>query len=75
MPNEYTPEQVKEARQELGLTGVEMGRMLDINDAKTYRCYEMPDDKSQARKLPARAGRLLDAYLSGYRPYDWPENK
>ena len=75
MPNEYTPEQVKEARLELGLTGVEMGRMLDINDTKTYRCYEMPADKSQARKLPARAARLLDAYLEGYRPDDWQVDK
>ncbi len=73
LPDEFTPEQIKEARRELGLSGSEMGRMLDINDPKTYRCYEMDADKGSHRKLPPRASRLIRAYLQGYRPDDWPQ--
>ncbi|MBU3035946.1 hypothetical protein [Tritonibacter mobilis] len=73
MPKQFTNLEIKEARSKLGLTGVEMGRMLDINDPKTYRTYEMDPSKSQSRGLPPRAARLLQAYLDGWRPDDWPK--
>lgn len=68
-----TPEQIKQARHKLGLTARDMGRMLDINDQRTYRAYEAPTTAAMHRKPPARMLRLLRAYLAGYRPNDWPE--
>lgn len=67
-----TPEEIREARQSLGLTARQMGAMLDINDQATYRTYEAHEGASRHRKPAARVVRLLRAYLGGYRPDDWP---
>jgi len=66
-----TPTQIKELRRELGLSVAQFGRMLDT-DASTIRKMEMSEDKSTHRKPAPRMVRLLEAYLSGYRPKDWP---
>ena len=66
------PDEIKQARQKLGLTARQMGQMLDINDTRTYRAYEAPEAAAMHRPPAARMIRLIDAYCSGYRPKDWP---
>lgn len=68
-----TPDQLARARKRLGLTLDEMAAMLG---------YEGENAKSQMHHLetgrrdlrPAQR-RLVQAYLSGYRPPDWPADK
>lgn len=65
-----TPSELNKARRKLGLTLEQMADMLG---------YEGEQAKSQAHHLetgrreirPAQR-RLVEAYLSGYRPADWP---
>ena len=66
-----TPKALKEARQSLGLSVAEMAAMLET-DAQTVRRMEMASTRSTAREPAARMVRLIEAYLSGYRPPDWP---
>jgi len=63
---------LKQARQKLGLTQKQLAAMLDT-DAQSVRRMEMPSSASTSRTPPPRANRLIDAYLEGYRPRDWPE--
>ena len=65
------PDQIKDARAKLGLTQAQLGAMLDT-DGQTVRRMEMPEDTSTHRKPAVRMVRLLQAYLDGYRPSDWP---
>ena len=66
-----TPDQIREARQTLGLTQAQLGAMLDT-DPTTVRRMEMDSDKATHRAPAPRMVRLLTAYLNGYRPADWP---
>jgi hypothetical protein len=66
-----TPDQIRKARGQLGLTQAQMAEMLDT-DAQSVRRWEMQPEASTHRSIPARAGRLINAYLGGYRPEDWP---
>jgi len=67
-----TPDQIKKARQELGLKQRELAVILDT-DPHTVRRLEMTEDKATARKPAPRMVRLIQAYLDGYRPSDWPK--
>ena len=51
-----TPEQLRNARQALGLTGVQLAAVLGV-DARTYRRYELAD--TPIPKVTALAVRLL----------------
>lgn len=68
-----TPSQVRQARVRLGLTQAQMADMLDT-DPQSIRRWEMQPEAATHRPLPARAGRLIEAYKSGYRPKDWPNH-
>ena len=64
--------EIKEARRALGLTQRELGDMLDT-DAQTIRRMEMDPTRAITARTPApRMVRLIQAYLDGYRPEDWP---
>lgn len=67
-----TPEEIKTTRETLGLTQSQLGALLDT-DGQTVRRMEMPAEASTHRKPAVRMGRLIQAYLDGYRPSDWPE--
>lgn len=67
-----SPEQIKEARQSLGLSVAGLARMIET-DAQTVRRMEMDPGANTARKPAVRMVRLISAYLDGYRPDDWPE--
>lgn len=64
-------EQIKEARQKLGLTQSQFGLVLDT-DASTIRKMEQHPEHSTHRKPAPRMVRLIEVYLQGYRPVDWP---
>lgn len=66
-----TPDQIKTARAQLGLTQSQLGGMLDT-DGQTVRRMELDPEASTFRKPAPRMVRLITAYLSGYRPTDWP---
>ena len=66
-----TPTVLRGARRELGLTVEQMSKVLET-DPQTIRRMEQTPLASTFRKPAARMVRLLRAYLSGYRPADWP---
>ena len=63
--------EIKLARQALGLSLSEFAEMLDT-DPTTTRRLEMAPQNSTARQPAPRMLRLIQAYLDGYRPNDWP---
>lgn len=67
-------DELKAARETLGLTGKEAAALLDLKNDKDVFRYEASPDKSMHRTPPPRLARLYQAYLSGYRPPDWPKH-
>ena len=68
-----TPSQLKQARQSLGLTQSDLGRLLDT-DGQSVRRMEMPSEAKTSRPPAPRMVRLIQAYLDGHRPLDWERN-
>jgi transcriptional regulator with XRE-family HTH domain len=66
-----TPEQLKEARLKLGLSVAQLADMLGVSHQHARR-MTIPLDKSAHRPINRTVERLLQAYLGGYRPPDWP---
>ena len=66
--NLMTPEQIKQARHTLGLTGEQSARLLGYGGKA-----RISEIEAGARNPSAAVLRLLQAYLDGYRPADWPE--
>lgn len=65
-----TGEQMKAARQSLGLTLEEMASMLGYQgENRRQMQYDLETERRPIRE-PQR--RLIEAYLEGYRPSDWP---
>ena len=64
-------DEIRRARKQLRLTQAQMADMLDT-DPQSVRRWEMQPDAATHRKVPVRAMHLIKAYLSGYRPEDWP---
>lgn len=65
-------DEIRKARVRLGLTQAQLAYLLDT-DPQSVRRWEMAPDATTHRKVPVRAMRLIRAYLSGYRPEDWPK--
>lgn len=63
-----TPAEIREARLALGLTLSQLASLLGY-EAERQTGYKI---ESGIRPLRAPQERLLRAYLSGYRPDDWP---
>lgn len=68
-----SPEQLKQVRHDLGLSLAQLAPLLDT-DEKSLRCMEADPRSSMFREPPPRLVRLLEAYLIGYRPPDWPQD-
>lgn len=64
--------EIKDARQRLGLSVADLGRLLDT-DPQSVRRWEADETTSTSRRPPPRAVRLIRAYLDGHRPADWPK--
>ena len=61
-----TPEQFKEARRALGLDQKTAAQMLGYGAAPRISELE------RGPRIPETTARLMQAYLDGYRPPDWP---
>jgi ribosome-binding protein aMBF1 (putative translation factor) len=68
-----TPAEIKEARQKLGLSVAQLATMIDTDPLSVRRMEGNPDAKTHRHPAP-RMVRLIKAYLSGYRPLDWPHS-
>lgn len=66
-----TPTAIKQARQSLGLSVADLARLLDT-DPQSVRRMEQSETASTFRRPAPRMVRLITAYVSGYRPDDWP---
>jgi transcriptional regulator with XRE-family HTH domain len=66
------PSEFKEARHQLGLSVNQIANMLGL-DADHVRRMEFPEESKQRRPVMENTRRLLQAYLDGYRPPDWPK--
>lgn len=68
-----TPQQMARARERLGLTLEGMAAMLGYLGAQRRQMqYDLETGRREIRE-PQR--RLVEAYLSGYRPADWPQQE
>ena len=65
-----TPIELSEARRKLGLTLEAMATMLGYQGAQRRQMQH--DLETGRRDLRPPQRRLVEAYLSGYRPQDWP---
>lgn len=64
------PAEIKEARLALGLTQKALARLLGYQGAHAHKAsYHL---ETGALRFGEPQRRLLEAYLSGYRPADWP---
>lgn len=59
------------ARVALGLSLNQMAYMLDT-DLRSVSRFEAPKGSKSHRDPAVRVVRLVDAYLDGWRPADWP---
>ena len=67
-----TPQQLARARERLGLTLSEMADMLGYEGEQRRQMVHKLEAGLRTIREPQR--RLIEAYLSGYRPKDWPKN-
>ena len=65
-----TPPQLTRARQSLGLTLEQFARMLGYDGVQSRS--QVHNLETGRRTIRPAQRRLIDAYLSGYRPEDWP---
>ena len=65
-----TPTELREARHKLGLTLSQMAAMLGYDGAHAAQQIRKMEAGERTIREPQR--RLMVAYLSGYRPNDWP---
>lgn len=67
-----TPSDMEKARHRLGLTLEQMASMLGYQGPHRRQMqYDLETGRREVRE-PQR--RLVAAYLSGYRPPDWPKH-
>ena len=64
-----TPAEFKQARKSLGLTGEQAAPLFGLGDSS--RVYNI----ESAKTVPAWHELLMQAYLDGYRPKNWPKEK
>lgn len=62
----------RQALHALGLSDTDAATMLGCEPNHIRRMKQNPADTAQARPVKAGTARLLQAYLEGYRPNDWP---
>lgn len=65
---------LRRAREILGLSREELAAVMET-DPSTVKRWEMDPAMKSARPAPARVVRLMEAYLSGFRPKDWPASQ
>jgi transcriptional regulator with XRE-family HTH domain len=61
-----TPAEFKQARQMLGLSQAELAAVMG------YGAQTRISEIESRSIVPEQAARLMQAYIAGYRPADWP---
>jgi hypothetical protein len=72
MVERWDHKQFKEARLKLGLSVAECATMLGLADLAVRRYEIAPGDNNSHRTVSGPVQRLMQAYLAGWRPKDWP---
>ncbi len=67
-----SPEEIAVARRKLGLTALELANMLGYEGEWGLRRNLIYDLEKGRRRVREPQRRLVEAYLDGYRPKDWP---
>lgn len=67
-----TPDELKQARRKLGLTLEQMATMLGYQGVQRRQMMYDLETGRGGRELREPQRRLVEAYLRGYRPEDWP---
>jgi hypothetical protein len=65
-----TPSDIRQARHKLGLTLDQMAMVLGYEGVQ--RRQMMHDLETGRRRVREPQRRLVEAYINGYRPDDWP---
>jgi len=65
-------EEMRIKREMLGLSRKQAAEVLETTIYQIQRLERSPDRESHITP-PRRYAQLLDAYLSGFRPHNWPE--
>ena len=65
-----TPAEFRELRHKLGLNQTQLGKIMGYGVAGQSRISEVEGGNGL---VPAKAALLMEAYVSGYRPSDWPD--
>ena len=67
-----TPQDIKRLRDDLRLSAADLAALLET-DENTVRRMEMRRNSKNARLPARRMARLMQAYVDGWRPHDWPQ--
>lgn len=67
----HLPPDTKSARKALGLSVEQLAEALET-DPLTIRRMEQSETTKTYRKPARRMKKLVQAYLAGFRPPDWP---
>lgn len=67
-----TPEELRITREMLGLSRQQAAEVLETTIYQIQK-LERPADRGSHIKPPRRYTQLLEAYMAGFRPSNWPE--
>ncbi len=72
-----TPKELRSARLSFALSLSQMGKMLGYEWSTRARCQqvhemELPESHERHRKIDGARKRLMEFYIRGIRPNDWP---
>lgn len=70
-----TGNELRAAQAALGLSDAQIAPLLGLSAAYQVRRFKVDPAASSWRPLRPWHVRLLQAYLAGYRPADWPQPK
>ncbi len=62
-----TPAEFRQGRLSMGLTQVQLAAVMGYSNQP-----KIAELEHMRTAIPPRAARLMEAYLQGYRPDDWP---
>jgi transcriptional regulator with XRE-family HTH domain len=69
-----TPQEFRAARKSLGLSVNQMAALLEVRPVHV-RKMELAEDLPSHRRIMPATGKLVEAFLAGYRCRDWPATK
>ena len=71
-PVNFTPAELRLMRESLGLSRNQAAELLETDKYQIQK-LERPADRGSHITAPRRYAQLMEAYMSGYRPHNWPK--